>query len=89
MVSGSNRLPGIEKGFMKYRKKPVVIDAWQFNKGGDHPKAISTSLCSTGYGIETLEGFMEVTPGDFIIRGVKGEYYPCKRDIFKATYDPA
>jgi hypothetical protein len=39
--------------------------------------------------IETLEGSMKVTPGDFIIRGVQGEIYPCKPDIFRATYDPA
>jgi hypothetical protein len=37
--------------------------------------------------IRTLEGVMEATPGDFIIRGVKGELYPCKPDIFEATYD--
>lgn len=39
--------------------------------------------------IETLEGHHEVTPGDWIITGVKGEHYPCKPDIFAATYDPA
>ena len=72
---------------MKYRKKPVVIDAWEFNKGGDHPKVTATKLTATGYGIETLEGFMAVTPGDYIIRGVHGEYYACKPDIFKKTYE--
>ena len=39
--------------------------------------------------IETLEGVMEVTPGDWIIKGVNGEFYPCKPDIFAATYEPA
>lgn len=39
--------------------------------------------------ITTLEGAMEAMPGDYIIKGVKGEFYPCKPDIFAATYEPA
>lgn len=70
----------------KYRKKPVVIEAKQFFKGGDHPKVVKTGITLTGYGIETLEGWFTVTPGDYIIKGVKGEYYPCKPDIFEETY---
>jgi hypothetical protein len=41
-----------------------------------------------GYDIHTLEGVMHASPGDFIIRGVQGEFYPCKPDIFEATYEP-
>ena len=56
----------------KYRKKPVVIEAHQ-----THAPLV----------IETLEGVMRADPGDWIITGVKGEKYPCKPDIFEATYD--
>lgn len=38
--------------------------------------------------IETIEGDMEAHPGDFVIKGIQGEFYPCKEDIFKKTYDP-
>lgn len=69
---------------MKYRKKHVVVEATQWFKMGDHPAVTAP------YGvpvIDTLEGIHEVTPGDFIITGVKGECYPCKPDIFWMTYD--
>ncbi len=78
---------------MKYRKKPVVIDAVQWFKAGDHPdvtspKAPSGTIIPTAVGfIKTLEGWMSVNPGDWIITGVKGEHYPCKPDIFAATYE--
>lgn len=58
---------------MKFRKKPVVIEAYQTDK--------------TMY-IETLEGIHRANPGDWIITGVKGEQYPCKPDIFEKTYEP-
>lgn len=58
---------------MKFRKKPVVIEA---------------EKCSVITKIETLEGTMIALPGDWIITGVKGERYPCKPDIFEATYEP-
>lgn len=77
---------------MKYRKKPVVIDAVQFNQLGDHPAVEASSASPTGFGIHTLEHTAiqhEVTPGDWIITGVKGEVYPCKPDIFEATYESA
>jgi hypothetical protein len=61
---------------MKFRKKPVVIEAVRHE--GNEPLAI-----------ETLEGTMLAMPGDWIITGVKGERYPCKPDIFEATYEPA
>ena len=71
---------------MKFRKKPVVIEATQWFKDGDHP-AVRHS--ESGYGaIDTLEGVHTVTPGDWIITGVKGEHYPCKPDIFEMTYEP-
>lgn len=76
----------------KYRKKPVVIEAVQFNKMGDHPSVVADASSPTGYGIHTLEhtGIKhEVTLGDWIITGVKGEVYACKPDIFEATYDLA
>ena len=115
---------------MKYRKKPVVIDATQWYKNGDHPDDDCYSLdipdeedvlsegkvvryyrtpdldgqilsvidgqikcghCDTimhyhGW-IETLEGGHTVCPGDWIITGIRGEYYPCKPDIFELTYE--
>lgn len=64
----------MDQPFEKYRKKPIVIEAYQYNE-------------SYPTGIETLEGIMRVNPGDWIIKGVKGELYPCKDDIFKKTYD--
>ena len=84
---------------MKFRKKPVVIEATQWFKNGDHPevKPVYTHgpndehwhpTVPTGEGwIKTLEGDMRVTPGDWIITGVKGEHYPCKPDIFEMTYE--
>lgn len=83
----------------KYRKKPVVIEATQWFKMGDHPAvqqsdSMSTKPISPGivyvekrHFIKTLEGLMEVNPGDYIITGVKGEHYPCKPDIFAMTYE--
>lgn len=56
----------------KYRKKPVVIEAYQTDKEMK---------------IETLEGVMHASIGDYIITGVNGEQYPCKPDIFEKTYD--
>ena len=70
-----------------YRKKPVVIEATQWFKMGDHPEV---KLVHEGeHAIKTLEGYMQVTAGDFIITGVKGEHYPCKPDIFALTYEEA
>lgn len=104
----------------KFRKKPVVIEATQWFKNGDHqydyssrdegvmgwegdvvryfrrPDVSGESFCdhchntmhSHGW-IDTLEGGHIVCPGDWIITGIKGERYPCKPDIFAATYDAA
>lgn len=75
----------------KFRKKPVVIEAAQFNKMGDHPAVVEDESSPSGYGIHTLEHVgitHEVTPGDWIITGVAGEVYPCKPGIFASTYEP-
>lgn len=85
----------------KYRKKPVVIEAVQLTT--TNHQAISFTIAEAGYNvrhatkppmraitgivIETLEGDMEASYGDFIIKGVNGEYYPCKPDIFEKTYE--
>lgn len=108
----------------KYRKNPVVIEAVQWFKNGDHPKDDTETFIDSetkksflGEGkivryyrhpnvrgeqpckhcskimhnhgwIDTLEGGHNVCPGDWIITGIKGELYPCKPDIFEATYEP-
>lgn len=78
-----------------YRKKPVVIEAVQF-RSGEQPHELAQDVidgrlryCMDGTMlIKTLEGSMMASSGDWIIRGVKGELYPCKPDIFAATYEP-
>lgn len=108
----------------RYRKKPVVIEATQWFKNGDHPKDGDERFESGEFKgelyegrivryyrhpdvpgerqceqcgkphhvhgwVDTLEQGHRVCPGDWIITGVKGEHYPCKPDIFEATYEPA
>jgi len=72
---------------VKYRKKPVIIEATQWFKHGDHSMVETISPDSLNGWIETLEGGHLVSPGDYIITGVKGEHYPCKPDIFRLTYE--
>lgn len=99
----------------RFRKKPVEIEAIQFNGYDDYVKiqdlfhethgfvdspigfnALRVDLDEDGgfktpatfLTIETLEGLMTADLGDWVIRGVKGEFYPCKPDIFEQTYDP-
>jgi hypothetical protein len=77
-----------------FRKKPVVIEAVQFNGTLSSIEslaipAVSQDLGSDTCQIETAEGVMTANPGDWIIRGINGEFYPCKPDIFAATYEPA
>lgn len=78
---------------MKYRKKPVVIEAVQFIDGNEEELATFAKesgarfVSKNEFQIPTLEGDMIATRGDYIIKGVKGEFYPCKPDIFEATYD--
>ena len=95
----------------QYRKKPVVIEAFQMTKerrlsntdwpnwlhyawnkshleiGGVYPEKYPNSDGTDNLLIRTLEGVMHVAWGDYIIRGVKGKLYPCKPDIFEATYE--
>ena len=73
---------------MKFKKKPVVIEATQWFKMGDHP-AVKQGKFTGRIFIETLEEDHHVTPGDWIITGVNGECYPCKPDIFEMTYEAA
>ena len=84
----------------KFRKKPVVIEAVQFNGGysfdemltdfgKEFADVVTYSNRANDLQIHTLEGVMNAAPGDWVIRGVKGEFYPCKPDIFAATYDLA
>lgn len=84
---------------MKYRKKPVVIDAWPWElwpiNGHWYPVDSDTnppcSQCGNPWQdhrtVPTLEGFHSACPGDFLICGVQGEYYPCKPEIFEQTYE--
>lgn len=72
----------------RYRKRPVVVEAVQWDGTEEHAKTIEIVRGALGLGIRTLEGFMLASPGDWIITGVKGERYPCKPDIFAATYEP-
>ena len=88
---------------MRYRKRPVVIEAIQYtgrNRDeildfiGDafdsyRQRSYEQSTGNRGriLFIKTLEGVMEASVGDFIIRGIDGEFYPCKPDIFKKTYE--
>ncbi|MBQ9600201.1 MAG: hypothetical protein IJR33_10405 [Clostridia bacterium] len=82
----------------RYRKKPVVIEAVQFEDTAENlcelTEFVRGQTVSVDYKdpknptlkIETLEGIMTANVGDYIIKGVKGEYYPCKPDIFEQTY---
>ena len=86
----------------RYRKKPVEIDAWQWNgqpveewpnwlrvyHEKTEPRLVFDGMPNGALLIHTLEGVMRAELGDWIIRGVKGEIYPCKPDIFQQTYDP-
>lgn len=78
---------------MKFRKKPVVIEALQWN--GENSIEVS-AFCPTIIDlydtkqfllIPTKEGDMKASVNDWIIKGVQGEFYPCKPDIFEATYE--
>ena len=84
----------------QFRKKPIVIEAWQYKPARNHlPRwlvdALNSGLAWEQGGdvpyitIKTLEGEMRASAGDWIIKGVKGELYPCKPEIFAATYEPA
>jgi hypothetical protein len=76
---------------MKFRKKPIVIEAEEYRP---YEPTLPDGVCLCHVQqhrlahIHTLEGLMLVNSGDWIITGVKGEKYPCKPDIFEATYEP-
>jgi hypothetical protein len=89
---------------VRYRKKPVIIDAFQFTGGPDQkedPEWIVEAIKNKTVGvysmnengickleIQTLEGTMAANVGDYVIKGIEGEIYPCKPDIFEKTYEP-
>lgn len=85
----------------KFRKIPVVVEAVQYNPGnGPQPwwdmqdfigpeNMIPYFLDEKGtFAIRTLEGDMRVSPGDWVVKGIKGEFWPVKPDIFALTYEP-
>lgn len=92
---------------MRYRKKPVIIEAITFEEFIEYGKTHDGNIVDgmpwsfeykgwpvthendECYMIPTLEGHYKFTPNDMLITGVKGEIYPCKKDIFEATYEPA
>jgi len=81
----------------RFVKKPVVINAIKFDSDLTHESLLKWSECSVEKSpfsfnkgcvyIHTLEGDMCALPGDWIIRGIKGEFYPCKPEIFQQTYE--
>ena len=78
------------------RKKPVVVEAIQYHKAETNRVEIMNFISAKHYregakgiGVETLEGFTMINPGDWVIRGIKGKFYPVKNDIFEQTYEPA
>lgn len=90
---------------MKFRKKPVVIEAMNWtgdnlsdvidftglNVSAAHwtKEELEATVKNKGLKIFTLEGPLNASAGDWIIKGIKGEFYPCKPDIFAASYEPA
>ena len=78
-----------------FRTKPVIKEAHRFMgpfSVDEMPDDFRKAIIFGRYGlvtIKTLEGAHSVTPGDWIIRGVAGEFYPCKHEIFEQTYEPA
>ena len=77
---------------MRFRKRPVVIEAEQFAYDKEWPRGVCACNCTSLHQgrphIHTLEGLLFVTGGDWIVTGVKGEHYPVKPDIFEMTYEP-
>ena len=81
---------------MRFRKKPVVIDAIQWSGSNWHEAYdFAGHVVYTAneddvvvLKVSTLEGEMTAQPGDWLLKGVAGEFYPCKPDIFEATYEP-
>ena len=87
---------------MNYRKKPIVIQAIRFDNYSSFEDMIRNwgaefvavarhipDIALPKIAIETLEGVMNASLGDYVIRGIKGEFYPCKPDVFEQTYEVA
>jgi hypothetical protein len=79
---------------MRFRKKPVVVDAVQW-RGDNYEEIVAfvgakirSNPLRRQVVIQTLEGDHVASAGDWIIRGISGEFYPCKPEIFRETYDP-
>ena len=77
----------------KYRKKPVIIEAVKWTGEKDDLPKMKDFMTYFEYAkgdliVHTLEGRMHASPGDYIIKGAHGEFYPCKPDIFEETYEP-
>ena len=83
---------GVKQRMAKYRKKPIVVDVFQWLMD-DVPEWITSAIRDNTINfdirmiISTTEGEMLASPGDYIIKGVNGELYPCKPDIFEQTYE--
>lgn len=74
---------------MQYRKKPVVVEAEQYHAEVFLPPGGCVCSVWRGAHVHTLEGTSyALTDGDWIIKGIAGEFYPCKPDIFEQTYEP-
>lgn len=80
---------------MRFQKKPVIVEARLYDvhfvdevAGWCNGRIAYEGDDTIVLRINTLEGVMTARPGDWIIRGVQGEFYPCKPDIFEATYEP-
>ncbi len=94
---GTDKRANNQENVMKYRKKPVVIEAICLDDSitpaeaaewcGGKPAGVGDLSAKQWIEIPTLEGVMKAQYGDWIIKGVKGEFYPCKPDIFEATYE--
>lgn len=74
---------------MKFRRKPLVVEADRYWPDRPWPKGICTECLANIISphVHAAEGPMHVSPGDWVIKGVTGKYYPCRPDIFAATYD--
>jgi len=83
---------------MKFRKKPVEVEAIQYLReenimaiqdffGEENGRTLKYAPVSNEYFIRTLEGDMKLTKGDWVIKGINGEFYPCKPNIFEKTYE--
>lgn len=78
----------------KYRKRPVVIEAWQWTTGADYStapqwaQAVVSHWSPTHIQVTGNQGVVQADPGDWLIKGVEGEVYPCKPSVFDATYEP-